>query len=60
MFRETGFWINISMIVKNVKLPVNEDRIRQRAYSQVRVLIVVHIQVARQRISKQSNRAGCR
>lgn len=59
-FLWSGFWINISMIIKNVKLPVNKDRIGQRAYSQVRVLIVVHIQVARQRISKQSNRAGSR
>lgn len=38
-------------------IPINKDRIRQRSHSQIRVQIIVHVQIPRQRISKQRHRS---
>lgn len=51
-----GTWLySLSLCVCDVTLLVNKDRVRERSHGQIRVLIVVHVQVARERISEQRN-----
>lgn len=40
------------------EIPINKYRIGQRSYSQIRVQIIVHVQVPGQWISKQHHRSG--
>lgn len=50
----TETWhFSLFLSVCHVILPENKDRIRERSYGQIRVLIVIHVQVAGQRISEQ-------
>lgn len=47
---------SLHLHVLRFTIPINKDRIRQRSHSQIRVQIIVHVQVPRERISKQRHR----
>lgn len=49
-----GYFLSCACAVTlSIYIPVNKNGIRERSNSQVRVLIIIHVQVTSQRISKQ-------